>query len=136
MTVTTGEGVRTASMLRLRLQNEMQYGNAKRMKLSEWITNIGGIISRGRVQSGFSKVFMHKAERSMLESCRFHLVTLCQNKILKAMKHRITEMRRQREATAAFKLVRIARGMVARSRVRRLRRQRAAAALKGTKVGE
>ena len=130
LTVRSGGAAKVASVLHLKLQSELQYGSARRSSISAWIANLGGLITAGTVQAGYTKVFMHKAERALLESCRFHLIQLCNKKISSAMAYRLRQIRHKRQLTAVFVMQRIARGMIDRSKARRLRRQRDAMLLK------
>jgi len=81
----------------------------------------GGVTRKNTVVSGLSKVFLDKNAHSLLEAYRFHLLTLCTNKIGGLiMRKVILKKRSTRRQVAAVMTQRLVRGFIARRRYKKV----------------
>lgn len=110
------------STLQARLVDEMQAILCKR-HVRQWMGSIGGVINEGGAKVGLTKVFLGKQTHVVLESCLFHQLALCRSKIGDMILARRNRTKYLRTMKVIFMLQRIFRGMIARLRVRMLRRR-------------
>ena len=81
----------------------------------------GGVTRKNTVVSGLSKVFLDKNAHCLLEAYRFHLLSLCTNKIGGLiMRKVILKKRSAGRQVAAVMTQRLVRGFIARRRYRKV----------------
>lgn len=111
------------SALQARLVDEMQVIICKR-SVRKWMGSIGGVVNEGGAKVGLTKVFLGKQAHVVLESCLFHQLALCRSKIGGMVLSRMRRREHLRTLKVIYMLQRIFRGMLARLRVRMMRRRK------------
>jgi len=115
------------SVLQARLEEEMQALFRKR-SVRLWMGSIGGVINQGNAAVGVTKVFLGKHAHTVLESCLYHQLALCRNKIADLVLKFAAKKRLARTLRVIRVVQRVMRGALARARTRALRSQKAALA--------
>ena len=88
--------------------------------LALFVETVGGVIRKQTVVAGLSKVFLDKHAHTMLEAYRFHLLTLCTNKIGSPIMKVIGKKRSARKLSAVVVIQRIVRGFLARRKYKQM----------------
>jgi hypothetical protein len=113
------------SAVQSRLVSEMQVVLRKR-SVRQWMGSIGGVINEGGAKVGLTKVFLGKPAHTLLESCLYHQLALCRQKIGDMILSRINRKRFARTMGTIQVIQRVMRGALARFRRRELLRRKAA----------
>jgi myosin heavy subunit len=107
----------------------------KRRLIRHWMSSIGGVVAEGAAKVGLTKVFISKQAHILLESCLYHQLNLCRQKIGSIVMKIVHRQRYVRAVSMIFKLQRVMRGGLARCRARLLKRKKALLAAMGTDDG-
>lgn len=117
-----GGGPPTVAALEVQIANELTvWGMSRKCRVHEWMSSIGQVVAEKSVKLGHSKVFMDSHAHTVLEMCLSNQLALCRSKIGGLVLQRILFRRFKAQQKAVQLLLRVARGMLARRRVRRLR---------------